>query len=190
MFFRASADTSCFFSWPPGRRVMYCFFFSRSASQGDMYGFFSRSSQPGRRVLFFFSRAPPCLCWLGDVYCFFSKAIANVLRTEDPQALRRPRGRDSQPCGRDSWPILGGVEGGVDKPEHPIEAHCGPIETPAAAGLPKNDRACGILGDKKNWRQEVENMKVFRARSARKSENFRARSARKQRKTKLFRLYF
>ena len=32
------------------------------------------------------------------------------------------------------------------KPEHPIEAHCGPIETPAAAGLPKNDRACGIRG--------------------------------------------
>ena len=28
--------------------------------------------------------------------------IANVLRTEDPQALRRPPWRDSQPCGRDS----------------------------------------------------------------------------------------
>ena len=31
--------------------------------------------------------------------------IANVLRTVDPQAL-------GQPCGRDSWPILGGLHKG------------------------------------------------------------------------------
>ena len=34
--------------------------------------------------------------------------IANVLRTVDPQALR-------QPCGHDSWPILGGVEAPLDE---------------------------------------------------------------------------
>ena len=44
-----------------------------------------------------------------------SMVIANVLRTVDPQALRRPPGRDSQPCGRDSWPILGGVDVTLDE---------------------------------------------------------------------------
>ena len=39
--------------------------------------------------------------------------IAKMLRIVDPQALRRPPGRDSQPCGRDSWPILGGVEAAI-----------------------------------------------------------------------------
>ena len=38
--------------------------------------------------------------------------------------------------------------------------------------------------------QKVENIRVFRARSARKSKKFRARSARKQRKRKLFVVYF
>ena len=36
---------------------------------------------------------------------FFGVSIVNVLRTVDPQAL-------GQPCGRDSWPILGGVDKG------------------------------------------------------------------------------
>ena len=61
-----------------------------------------------------------------------SVIIAKMLRIVDPQALRQPRGRSSQPCGRDSWPILGGVEGALDKPIHQIVVLCGPIETPAA----------------------------------------------------------
>ena len=37
-----------------------------------------------------------------------------------------------QPCGRDPWPILGGVQGSIDKPAYAIVPHLGPIETPAA----------------------------------------------------------
>ena len=46
-----------------------------------------------------------------------------MLRIVDPQALRRPPGRDSQPCGRDSWPILGGVQGALDEPVPAIGVH-------------------------------------------------------------------
>ena len=58
------------------------------------------------------------------LFCYFWE-IANVLRTVDPQAL-------GQPCGRDSWPILGGVHATLHKPVPAIVVHFGPIETPAA----------------------------------------------------------
>ena len=51
--------------------------------------------------------------------------IANVLRTVDPQAL-------GQPCGRDSWPILGGLHEGVDETVTCDRGTFRRYETPAA----------------------------------------------------------
>ena len=51
--------------------------------------------------------------------------IARVLRTEDPQALRPP-------CGRDPWGVDGGYMKPPDEPEPLIRVTFRPLETPAA----------------------------------------------------------